>query len=150
MSKQHDKYALNFNIEHLIFAEEQMKDILLEFGLYPNLTGFESIVEATFIMLKYDYRLSIKEVYKIIAVNKATSENAVEKAIRHAIKHIYNMGRLKKFEEIFELKFVDEGNMITSNQFISLMYLLIKKRMREKWGSIFPSTFERVISFNGF
>jgi len=138
---------MSFNDEHLNFVESEMKNVMLEFGLYPNLAGFELIIEATFVMLKCDYRLNIKDVYRIVAEQKATSDNAVEKSIRHAIKHISRMGRLEKIEEIFGFSFIDKESFITNNQFISLLYLLIKKRVREKWGNIIPMTLKSLNSF---
>ncbi|MCL2861335.1 MAG: sporulation initiation factor Spo0A C-terminal domain-containing protein [Firmicutes bacterium] len=131
--------VINFTAEEEEFFEFEVTNIMLEMGMFPNLLGFDFIKEAVFIMLKYNYRRKIGEVYKDIAKNRKTSENSVEKAIRHAVEYSYRIGKLKELEKKFGFKFIESSFCTTNNQFISILFLFLKRRKRIKEKSSFNS-----------
>lgn len=59
-------------------------DVLIELGIYPNLSGFDYICKAVYYIMA-DRTVRMCSAYKMVAKDFDTTSSRVERAIRHAL-----------------------------------------------------------------
>lgn len=64
--------------------KKKVEDILIELGIYPNLSGFDYICKAVYYIMA-DRTVRICNVYKMVAKDFNATNTAVERSIRHAL-----------------------------------------------------------------
>ena len=96
------------------WKELSMSEILIRFGITPNLNGFRYILDAV-TMLKEHNNISVtKELYPNIAEKYKTTASRVERAIRHCINVAY-----KKYNEDFQREFSED--LPTNSEFLAIL-----------------------------
>lgn len=64
--------------------KKKVEDILIELGIYPNLSGFDYICKAVYCIMA-DRTVRMCSVYEMVAKDFDTTNTAVERSIRHAL-----------------------------------------------------------------
>ena len=97
---------------------------LREFGISPNINGYNYIREAVFlsIMDKEMLEKIVKLLYPTVGEAYGTTVSRVERSIRHAIETAYDKGNKEAFEKHFGFTISHrKGAKPTNSEFIALL-----------------------------
>ena len=88
-----------------LYLEEKIMIILMTIKLFPNVNGFDSIVDSVKILVK-DFSKK-KIIYKEVAKISDVKREFIDSSVRNAIKTSLKNNELKKFEKTLGLKIDD-------------------------------------------
>ena len=112
--EDYDKINSFFDGENI---DNKISDFLHELGIPNNLKGYKYLIFSIKSIIN-DRNKEIVEIYRELAHKYKTSENAVEHAIKNAIRRSFRMGRLSLINNIFSYSI--EG-IPTNTQFILMV-----------------------------
>ena len=98
--------------------EEKIEELLIDMGIYPNLSGFRYICKAIPYILK-DKTAKITYVYFVVSEEFGVTWTAVERAIRVA------MTKINKNSEPYK-KYINADD-ITASQFLYLFAMRLER-----------------------
>lgn len=110
---------------HAILKEKQSmareKEILNNLGIRCNLLGYNYILDALKIVRENPDSLKniTKELYPELAGTHKTQPCNIERAIRHAIEHAWNMGNVELKNEIFGYTVNPEKGRPSNGEFLA-------------------------------
>ena len=101
-------------------GEDNIKQILTEMAISPNLIGYRYIIKALEIITKAGgKKISLsKEIYPEIASAFNATCSSVDRAVRYAIYVAFQRGNKKLIEEMFGIGCMDSSSYPTAARFI--------------------------------
>lgn len=107
---------------------KEIRRMLSNMGMMPNLSGFEYCADAISICADDAsmIRQFTKKVYPMVADKFQATDGSVERCIRHAIQRMYDMEMFDRIEKYTNIPFSPEAGKPTNSVFIAAMASYIR------------------------
>lgn len=107
-----------------------VEGLMLSVSFNPSLIGYKYLYEALIISYKYGDKKLSTELYPLLAKKYKVSWESIEHAIRTSIRDCYCFGDLRKLNDIFHCKIIDDVYVPTNGAFISKVTRLLHHKVK--------------------